>query len=134
MTGVDSTVHVCPGCGVKVIGHKTCGDPTRPGCAAAATAVTEEAVEKAAKALFVEENGDFVQPRHPWLTTFERTSRAKYTRRARAALEAAEPHLQPQVTQAQIEKVIDLRYVSNPATRATIADAVLALLETGVTK
>ena len=32
-TGVDSTVNTCPGCGVKVIGHERCGDPTRPGCA-----------------------------------------------------------------------------------------------------
>lgn len=31
--GVDSTVNRCPGCGVKVIGHERCGDPTRPGCA-----------------------------------------------------------------------------------------------------
>ena len=32
-TGVDSTVNTCPGCGVNVIGHERCGDPTRPGCA-----------------------------------------------------------------------------------------------------
>lgn len=32
-TGVDSTLNTCPGCGVKVIGHERCGDPTRPGCA-----------------------------------------------------------------------------------------------------
>lgn len=30
--GVDSTTHTCPCCGVKVVGHERCGDPTRPGC------------------------------------------------------------------------------------------------------
>ena len=32
-TGVDSSLNTCPGCGVNVIGHERCGDPTRPGCA-----------------------------------------------------------------------------------------------------
>jgi len=41
---------------------------------------------------------------------------------------------QVEVTQAQIEQAIDLSYVSNPATRATIAGAVLALLSTEVTQ
>jgi hypothetical protein len=31
-TGIDSSLHTCPGCGVKVIGHERCGDPTRPEC------------------------------------------------------------------------------------------------------
>lgn len=30
--GVDSALHTCPGCGAKVIGHETCGDPNRPEC------------------------------------------------------------------------------------------------------
>jgi hypothetical protein len=32
-SGVDSSLHTCPGCGVKVVGNERCGDPTRPGCA-----------------------------------------------------------------------------------------------------
>ena len=31
-SGVDSSLHICPGCGVKVVGHERCGDPTRPEC------------------------------------------------------------------------------------------------------
>jgi hypothetical protein len=31
--GVNSTLYTCTGCGVRVIGHETCGDPTRPECA-----------------------------------------------------------------------------------------------------
>jgi hypothetical protein len=30
--GVDSSLHSCPGCGTKVIGHERCGDPSRPEC------------------------------------------------------------------------------------------------------
>ncbi|MFI6681854.1 hypothetical protein [Kribbella sp. NPDC050470] len=32
-SGVDSSLHTCPGCGVKVVGHERCGDPSRPECA-----------------------------------------------------------------------------------------------------
>lgn len=32
-SGVDSSPHTCPGCGVKVIGNERCGDPTRAECA-----------------------------------------------------------------------------------------------------
>jgi hypothetical protein len=57
------------------------------------TRISDEAVEAAAQALFIDQQGDFVQPAKPWLTTFEGAVRPKFARRARVALEAALPHL-----------------------------------------
>ena len=69
---------------------------------------SDAAVEAAAQELFRDQDGDFVQPDHPWLTTFESSRRPKYTRRARAALEAAyrvdEPR--PALDRDQIEGLV----------------------------
>lgn len=101
MTGVDSTLHACPGCGAKVIGHKTCGDPTRPGCATTATTVTDEARDRAAHALFRRDNPD-----RAWRDASQST-RVEYERRAEAALEAAVPYLQPQVDREALKGKLD---------------------------
>ena len=47
-SGVDSSLHTCPGCGVKVVGHERCGDPTRPECASRPALVVSGKREDAA--------------------------------------------------------------------------------------
>ena len=61
--------------------------------------IPDEAVEAAAKALYVTERGPWVSGGGlvtggtPWGTSREASERDDYERRARAALEAAAPHL-----------------------------------------
>jgi hypothetical protein len=109
--------------------------------------ITDEAVEAAARALFVAQDGDFIQSDKAWLSTFEVSRRPKYTRFARAALEAALPHLeiapQPVVDREQIKaamcrldgpvstKSADVRAVVVEALYGRYADAVLALINRG---
>jgi len=73
--------------------------------------IPEEAIEAAAQALYVDNWGPFVQPHHPWLTTFEAARQHENERRARLVLDAA----LPAILAAERERIAQAILAKTPA-------------------